>query len=55
MKPETEAILYRVEKKLEDLREILDDYMYRSGGIPDTDHDYCRRVYNSICKTIDLL
>lgn len=55
MKPETTTILYKVSEKLTEVREILDDYMYRSGGIPDEDHDYCRKVYDSICKTLDLL
>lgn len=55
MKPETTAILYKVSGKLKEIREILDDYMYRSGGIPDEDHKYCRRVYDSVCKSLDLL
>ena len=55
MKTETTAILYRVSDKLTEIRELLDDYMYRSGGIPDEDHKYCRRVYDSVCKTLDLL
>lgn len=55
MKQETQAILYKVQEKLKDLRGLLDDYMYHSGGIPDNDHAYCRKVYNSICKTLDLL
>lgn len=55
MKPETTAILYKVSDKLTEIREILDDYMYRSGGIPDEDHKYCRRVYDSVCKSLDLL
>ena len=55
MKPQTNAILYKVQDKLEELRTILDDYMYRSGGIPDEDLAYCRKVYDSICKTLDLL
>ena len=33
MKPETTAILYKVSDKLTEIRELLDDYMYRSGGI----------------------
>ena len=55
MKPQTTAILYKVQDKLNECRDLLDDYMYRSGGIPDEDHAYCRRVYDSICKTLDLL
>lgn len=55
MKPETTAILYKVSEKLTEVRKLLDDYMYRSGGIPDEDHNYCRRVYDSVCKSLDLL
>ena len=55
MKPQTTAILYKVQDKLNELRTILDDHMYRSGGIPDEDHDYCRKVYDRICKALDLL
>lgn len=55
MKPQTTAILYKVQDKLNECRDILDDYMYRSGGITDEDLAYCRKVYDSICKTLDLL
>ena len=55
MKPQTTAILYKVQDKLGYCRSILDDYMYRSGGIPDEDLAYCRKVYDKICKALDLL
>lgn len=55
MKPETTSILYKVQDKLDECRKILDDYMYRSGGIPNEDLAYLRKVYDSICKTLDLL
>ena len=55
MKPETTTILYQAAGLLNQLRTILDDHMYRSGGIPDEDRAYCRKVYDSICKTLDLL
>lgn len=61
MKPQTTAILYKVRDKLNECRKILDDYMYRSGGLSlDSDEAfsdlaYCRKVYDSICKTLDLL
>ena len=55
MKPQTEAILYKVHDKLKELRTLLDDHMYHSGGIPNKDLTYCRKVYDSICKTLDLL
>ena len=55
MKTQTTAILYNVQDKLDECRKILDGYMYRSGGIPEEDLAYCRKVYDSICKTLDLL
>lgn len=55
MKQETTAILYKVSDKLTEIRKLLDDYMYNSGGMPSEDHKYCRRVYDSVCKTLDLL
>lgn len=55
MKPQTTAILYNVQDKLNECRKTLDEYMYRSGGIPEEDHGYCRKVYDSICKVLDLL
>ena len=55
MKPETERVLYKVQDKLNELRTILDNHMYRGGIIPDTDLAVCRKVYDSICKTLDLL
>ena len=55
LNPKTVTVLYKVKDKLGELRELLDDHMYRSGGIPDEDHDKCREVYDSICKTLDLL
>ena len=55
MKPQTTAILYKVSDKLNECRTLLDDYMYHSVGIPDEDHAYCRKVYDKICKALDLL
>jgi hypothetical protein len=55
MKPETVTLLYKVGDKLSDLRDMLDDHMYRSGTLPEEDHEYCRKVYNAICKAMDLL
>lgn len=55
MKAQTSRILFDVNDKLSGLRRLLDDYMYRSGGIPEKDLRYCRQVYDSICKTQDLL
>lgn len=56
MNPTTTSVLYGVKSDLEAIRAKLDAYMY--GGekpIPDEDLTYCRKVYNSICKTEDLL
>lgn len=60
MKPETTAILYKVQDKLHEIRTILDNHMYRGGLSLDSDEAfsdliYCRKVYDSICKTLDLL
>lgn len=53
MKPETISLLYKVNDKLKAIRDEMDDYMYRSGGIPDEDHDACRKIYNAICEVQD--
>lgn len=56
MAPTTTSILYGVKSDLEAIRRKMDAYMY--GGekpLPDEDLAYCRKVYNSICKTLDLL
>ena len=55
MKPETIAVLYKVQDKLNETRKMLDDHIYRGETIPNTDLTYCRKVYDSICKTLDLL
>lgn len=56
MTPTTESILRTVKNDLMDMRKKLDAYMY--GGetpLPGEDLSYCRKIYCSICKTLDLL
>lgn len=56
MKPTTTSILYGVKSDLDAIRAKMDAYMY--GGekpLPDEDLAYCRKVYDRICKTLDLL
>lgn len=56
MKPTTTSILYGAKSDLGAIRAKMDAYMY--GGenpLPDEDLAYCRKVYDSICKTLDLL
>jgi chromosome condensin MukBEF MukE localization factor len=56
MKPTTTSILYGVKSDLEVVRAKIDAYMYGSEKpLPDEDLAYCRKVYDSICKTLDLL
>lgn len=56
MKPQTTAILYNVQDKLNECRKTLDDYMYGGEKALETeDSIYCRRVYARICKVLDLL
>ena len=55
MNPTTTSILYGVKSDLEAIRAKMDAYMY--GGdkpLPDEDHAYCLKVYDRICKTLDL-
>lgn len=56
MNPTTTSILYGVKSDLDAIRRKMDAYMY--GGekpLPDEDRAHLRTVYNSICKTLDLL
>lgn len=56
MKPTTTSILYGVKSDLDAIRRKMDAYMY--GGekpLEAEDLAYCRNVYDSICKTLDLL
>lgn len=52
----TKSILYSISDSLNDVRKLMDNYMY--GGekpLDEEDLSYCRKVYDSICKTLDLL
>jgi len=56
MKTTTTSILYGVKSDLDAIRRKMDAYMY--GGekpLETEDLAYCRKVYDSICKTLDLL
>lgn len=59
MKPETTAVLYKVQDKLNETRKMLDNHMYHNLQLDSdegfSDLAYCRKVYDSICKTLDLL
>ena len=56
MAPTTTSILYGVKSDLESIRAKMDAYMHGSEkALPDEDLAYCRKVYDSICKTLDLL
>ena len=55
MNPTTISILYGVKSDLDAIRRKMDAYMY--GGdkpLPDEDLAFCRKVYDRICKTLDL-
>jgi len=56
MNPTTTSILYGVKSDLDAVRRNMDAYMYGSEKpLPDEDLAYCRKVYDRICKTLDLL
>ena len=56
MKPTTTSILYGVKSDLEAIRAKIDTYVYEGEKpLEDEDLAYCRKVYDSICKTLDLL
>lgn len=56
MKPTTTSILYGIKSDLDAIRAKMDAYMYGcEKPLPDEDLAYCRKVYDSICKTLDLL
>lgn len=53
MKPETISLLYKVQAQCKAIRKDMDAYMH--GDIPQEDKTYCRRVYDAVCKVMDLL
>ena len=56
MNPTTTSILYGVKSDLDAIRRKMDAYMYGSEKpLPVEDLSYCRKVYDRICKTLDLL
>jgi hypothetical protein len=56
MNPTTTSILYGVKSDLKAVRRKMDAYMYGSEKpLPDEDSVHCLKVYDSICKTLDLL
>jgi hypothetical protein len=58
MKPETLNTLYKVQDLMKQAREVLDTRMYRSEdslNLPEEDRAYCRKVYDAVCKVMDML
>jgi hypothetical protein len=58
MKPETLNTLYKVQDLMKQAREIIDTRMYRSEDsleLPEEDRAYCRKVYDAVCKVMDML
>lgn len=56
MTPTTQSILYSVKADLEVVRKKMDNYMY--GGekaLENEDLAYCRKVYDRVCRVLDLL
>ena len=56
MKPTTTSILYGVKSDLDAIRAKMDAYMYEGEKpLEIEDSVYCRRVYERICRVLDLL
>ena len=58
MKRETELALDKVRDLMKAARNVLDTHMYwsdYSAELPQKDKTYCRKVYDSVCKVMDLL
>lgn len=53
MKPETINLLYKVQDQCKAIRNDMDAYMH--GDIPQEDKNYCRKVYDKVCKIMDEL
>ena len=53
MKPETISLLYKVQDQCKAIRNDLDGYMH--GDIPQEDKTYLRKVYDAVCKVMDIL
>lgn len=54
MKPETITLLYWVQDKCKAIRKDMDAYMH-GDDVPQEDKTYCRKVYDAVCKVMDLL
>lgn len=58
MKRETELALDKVRDLMTAARNTLDSHMYwsdYSATIPQKDKTYCRKVYDVVCKVLDML
>lgn len=56
MNPTTTSILYGVKSDLDAIRAKIDAYVHkRDKPLPVEDSVHCLKVYDSICKTLDLL
>ena len=53
MRPGTINLLYKVQDQCKAIRNDLDAYMHRD--IPQEDKTYCRKVYDAVCRVMDLL
>ena len=54
----TNLALDKVREKLQECRNIIDNHLYYSpdsNNVPKEDAAYCRKVYDAVCKTMDLL
>lgn len=47
--------LYKVEDKLKECRNILDDKMYRQRDCTEEEYKHLRDIYDSICRVMDKL
>ena len=53
---DTMLALDKVRVKLQECRNIIDNRLYRSGDpTPEKEYEYCRKVYDAVCKAMDLL
>ena len=53
MKSETINLLYKIQDQCKAIRKDIDGYMH--GDIPHEDKTYLRKVYDAVCKVMDLL
>lgn len=55
MTPRQEIMLNRVRALIADIRNVLDDIMYRSDALPQDEFSKIRQAYDLICKANDKL